>query len=165
MKTLPPLAPLSQQSPSWAGFTLLEMVIALVLMGILAAYVAPKALDTSAVQLDAQAKVLASDLQRAQMLATSRGQTVLVCAAVSSYVLQLGGSCPTPLPSQTSSTQPVVVSLAPLASLVPPLPSLSYANNGQPNNAASFKLQASGGVATYTVSVAALSGLVSVSAP
>ena len=165
MKTRPPLAPLSQQSPSWAGFTLLEMVITLVLMGVLAAYVGPKALDTSAVQLDAQAKVLASDLQRAQMLATTRGQTVLVCASATGYTVQLGGSCPTPLPTQPSTTQPVVVSLAPHASLVAPLPSLSYANNGQPNSAASFKLQASSGVATYTVSVAALSGLVSVSAP
>jgi type II secretory pathway pseudopilin PulG len=144
---------------------LFESVIVILLLGILAAYVAPKAFNSSAMTLDAQARALASDLQRAQILATTTGQTVLVCANASAYAVQIGGSCPATLPVQSSATQPVVVALEKGATFSPTLPTLVYSSNGQPNAPASFQIRDAGLTSSFTVSVAALSGLVGLAKP
>ncbi len=157
------LAPFLRRNTSSAGFTLIESVIVILLLSILAAYVLPKAFSTSAMTLESQARTLASDLQRAQHLAATSGQTVLVCANNTTYLLQQGGTCPSPLPA-TQTTQPVFVSLGNGVTFTS-RPALSYNSMGQPSAAANFTIKASDTTASYTVSVAALSGLVSMAKP
>lgn len=165
MNARPPLAPFHRHVPASAGFTLFELVIVMLLLGVLAATVVPKAFDTGALTLQAQARTLASDLQRAQLLATSSGQNVLVCATSVAYIVQIGGSCPSPLPTLPQATQPVVVALDKGATLTTPLPALVYSSLGQPNGAANFQIQSAGLTSSYTVSVSALSGLVGIAKP
>lgn len=165
MTARPPPAPFDRRATASAGFTLLESVIVILLLGIMAAAVVPKAFDTGAMTLDAQARTLAADLQRAQLLATSSGQTVLVCASSAAYMVQIGGSCPTPLPTLPQATQPIVVELDKDATFATPLPALTYNSMGQPNGSASYQIRSSGLSASYTVSVAALSGLVGIAKP
>ena len=165
MNARPPLAPFHRHVPASAGFTLFESVIVILLLGILAATVVPKAFDSGAMTLQAQARTLASDLQRAQLLATSSGQNVLVCATSVAYIVQIGGSCPSPLPTLPQSTQPVVVVLDKGATLATPLPALVYNSLGQPNGAANFQIRSADLSSSYSVSVAALSGLVGIAKP
>ena len=165
MKARPSLAPFHRRVPAPAGFTLFESVIVILLLGILAATVLPKAFDTGAMTLQAQARTLASDLQRAQLLATSSGQNILVCATSAAYIVQIGGTCPSPLPTVPQSTQPTVVILDKGATLATPTPALIYNSLGQPNAAASFQIRSAGLTSSYTVSVAALSGLIGIAKP
>ncbi len=165
MNARSPLALFYRRAPASAGFTLLESVIVILLLGILAAYALPRAFDSSAMTLDAQARTLASDLQRAQNLASTSGQMTLVCATTTAYLVQLGGNCPSPLPAQTQATQPVLVFLDKGASFALPLPALSFNSMGQPNGAASFQIRDASTSSSYTVSVAALSGLVGITRP
>lgn len=164
------LAILNRRTQASAGFTLLEFVVVIVLMGIVAAYVAPRSFDTGALTLDSQARTLASDLQRAQLLATTQDQLVLVCATSTVYTVQIGGSCPSTLPTQDQNTLPVVVVLSPNAVVsVSPTPvnrlAISFNSMGKPSGKTDFQLQNSGATSTFTVSVAALSGLVSITKP
>jgi len=165
-----PRAQMRQSAQGWAGFTLFESVIVLIILGVLAVIAAPKAFNTSSTTLDMQARTLASDLQRAQLLATTQGQMVLICPSTAAYLVQIGGICPSPLPTQTLSTQPVLVTLSPNAELaiIPPataLPSLSFNSMGKPNGPADFKIRTPNATSSFTVSVADLSGLVSIAKP
>jgi prepilin-type N-terminal cleavage/methylation domain-containing protein len=56
-----------------AGFTLVELLIVIVVLGILAAYVTIR-LPGNSMNLSAEAALLANDIRYAQNLATSRGQ-------------------------------------------------------------------------------------------
>lgn len=163
MNARPSLGTFDRRVTASAGFTLLESVVVIVLLGILAAYVVPKGFGTSSLTLEAQARTLAADLQHAQNLAATSGQTVLVCTSANRYLLQQGGSCPSPLPANQTS-EPVFVALGNGVTFVS-LPTLSYNSMGQPSSVASFQIKASDSAATYTVSVAALSGLVSIAKP
>ncbi len=161
MPARPPLALKSRPQQASAGFTLLESVIVIVLLGIIAAYVAPKAFNASSMTLHAQARTLASDLQRAQLLATTTGSAVYFCALSAGYVVQSSVVCPTSVPEQTSLAQPIAVTLDKQATLSPV--TMSFNSLGQPNAAGSFVLSSSPtGSGSITVTVAAVTGLVSV---
>lgn len=167
MNTRRSLAQFRQSVQASAGFTLMESVVVILLLSILAAYVVPKAFSTSSLTLEAQASTLAADLQRAQNLAATSGQTVLVCIGPSlnpnTYLLQQGGSCPSTLPAN-QTTEPVFVVLG-NGVIFTKRPALSYNSMGQPSNVADFQIKASDSANSYTVSVAALSGLVSIAKP
>lgn len=163
MPARPTLALQSRPQQASAGFTLFESVIVLVLLGIIAAYAAPKAFNASSMTLDAQARTLASDLQRAQLLATSTGSAVYFCALSAGYVVQSSVVCPTSVPAQTSLAQPIAVTLDKQAGLSATPAALSYNSLGQPSAAGSFVLSSSpAGSGSITVTVAAVTGLVSV---
>lgn len=165
MNARPPPALHVRCAPASAGFTLFESVIVILLLSILAVMVLPKAFDTGAMALEAQARTLAADLQRAQWLATNSGQNVLVCADTSAYIVQIGGSCPSVLPTLPQSTQPVVVALEKSATFATPLPALTYNSMGQPSSGASYQIRSAGLTSSYTISVAALSGLITIAKP
>lgn len=162
-----PLMPLRRTASASAGFTLFELVIVILLLGIVAVAVLPKAFDSGAITLGAQARTLAADLQRAQLLATSTGKNVLVCADTGAYIVQIGGTCPSPLPALPQSSQPVVVALDKKATFDTnsTLPTLVFNSRGEPNAAADYKIWSDGKTSLYIVSVAALSGLVSIATP
>lgn len=58
------------------GFTLLELIVVLILMGIVAAYVLGRSLATEAIDLTAQADRIRSHLRYAQIEAMKRSDTV-----------------------------------------------------------------------------------------
>ena len=152
-----------RQAQAAAGFTLLESVIVVVLLGIIAAYAAPQAFNDSKLTLNSQARTLASDLQRAQLLATTTGSAVYFCALSAGYVVQSSVVCPTSVPAQTSLAQPIAVTLDKQATLSPAPTAMSFNSLGQPNAAGSFVLSSSPtGSGSITVTVAAVTGLVSV---
>lgn len=83
-----PLASSHRCTSGSAGFTFFEVIIVLVLLGILAVYVLPKTFNPGAMTLRAQARSFASDLQRAQMLATTSGVPVQVQVNDQQYSVQ-----------------------------------------------------------------------------
>lgn len=151
-------SPPPRRQQSSGGFTLIESVVVILLLGIIGAYVAPKAFNTSKMTLDAQAKLLASDLQRAQLLATTSGSTVYFCTSSSGYRVQVGTVC------TTVATAVVAVAFDNQASLPAPPPSVSFNSLGVPSAATSFVLSSAPvGSGSITVSTAAVTGLVSIS--
>lgn len=163
MPVRPTLALQNRLQQASAGFTLIETVIVIVLLGIIAAYAAPKAFNDSSMTLDAQARTLASDLQRAQLLATTTGSAVYFCALGAGYVVQSSVVCPASVPAQTSLGQPIAVTLDKQATLSATPAALYFDSLGQPSAAGSFQLlSAPAGSGSITVTVAAVTGLVSV---
>lgn len=167
MPTRLPLAPRTRPKQASAGFTLFESVLVIVILGIISIYAAPKAMNNSAMTLDTQAKMLASDLQRAQLLATTTGKSVYFCAFSNAYMVQIADpsttTCPASLPATPTTLQPVVVTLEQQATLSASPAALRFNSLGQPNAAGTFQINsAPAGSGSRTVSAAAVTGLVSV---
>jgi len=173
MAARPPLAPSRRRLQAAAGFTLLESVVVLVLLGVVGARILPKAFNTSEITLDAQARTLASSIQRAQLLASTGASPVYVCTSSAAYLVQVGpynsGAgqlCPGTLPSQPQPSEPVVVSLDNNVSLASaPGSPLWFNSMGQPSAAGAYQLQTPNATRSFTVSVAAVTGLVSIAKP
>jgi MSHA pilin protein MshC len=166
MPARPSLALHTRLQQASAGFTLLEMVIVILLLGILSIYASPKVFNASQMTLDAQARTLASDLQRAQLLATTTGQAFYFCPLSTGYVVQSNATCPASLPAQASTTQPVVVALDKQATLSATPGTLAFNSLGQPSTAGSFQLlSAPSGSGSITVTASAVTGLVSMASP
>src|SRR5205809_5639122 len=152
-----------------AGFTLLDLVFTIVILGALARYAMMKLVTPATMTLPTQAQSLADLIRRAQSLAVVRGQRMSVSVATSGANGRVDIACAsgtTPCNTDTSLTvsQGAVVGSA----------STIYFNSlGQPVNSAgaaltsdaSFTLsyQTGSNNATYTVTVSALTGRVSVS--
>jgi len=147
-----------------AGFTLLEIVFTVVLLGILAKFAMMKLVTPATMTLPAQAQSLADLIRRAQSLAMVRGQRMSVSVVTSGANGSMAVACVASAPCNTDSSltvgQGAVVGSA----------STIYFNSlGQPVDSTgaalasdtSFTLSYSS--ATYTVTVAALTGRVSVS--
>ena len=60
------------------GFTLVELVIVIVVVGVLSAYAAMKSSSAGVYSLFSQAQTMASDLRHAQSLATTLGVTLRI---------------------------------------------------------------------------------------
>lgn len=156
MNNHPSLRLLPRHASAWAGFTLFESVVVLVLLGVVAAYVAPQAFNAGPLTLRAQARALASELQRAQLLAVTSGSTSTVTTTVSGDVTQYTvtyGSSP-----KTATTVALEVGVAFKAGS---LSSLSFDSMGQPSSAGHFELT-SGTSPTVMVSIIEVTGLVTV---
>jgi prepilin-type N-terminal cleavage/methylation domain-containing protein len=168
MTTRPLLLTLPRNAPATAGFTLFELIIVIVVLAIVSVIFLPKAFDSGALTLKAQAQTLASNLQRAQLLATSSNKNILVCANSGTYMIQIDGlSCPNELPTSPQPTQPVVVALDKNATFDANQTLIYSSSTGTPQSSVpvSFKIWSAGRTSSYTVEVAALSGLITISNP
>lgn len=133
----------------------------ILLLGVFSVYTYPKAFNSSAMTLDAQARNLMGHLQRAQLLAISTGNQVSFCTSSSHYLVQIGAqACPT-LPAAQSSSRPIQVTLSNNVTLSASSP-LVFDSLGKPNTSTSLQLNASpAGSRTISVNVAAVTGYAS----
>jgi len=150
-----------------SGFTLVEAIIVLVIVGILSAYATMNNGNSSAYTLLSQAETMASDLRHVQALATTWGRSLqvsVVAGTSGSYSV----SCVTTGVSAPCNASPVIdpatgspfrVSLQQSAAITGPA-LLQIDSLGKPSAAATYVLSA-GGV-SKSVTVAALTGFVSV---
>ena len=60
------------------GFTLVELIMVMVLVGIMSAYAVMKSTSPAEITLASQAQTMANDIRRAQTLAYTHGQRVLL---------------------------------------------------------------------------------------
>lgn len=144
------------------GFSLVELVIVMVLIGILAAIAVPRVFSTAAMTVSLQADRFAADLRRAQALAASQSRSLCVTVSATRYFVSTfdGTACASSAIADPAGGSFAVdlesgVSISGTAGF-------RYRGNGAPSAAASFTL--SGGDRSVVVDVADVSGIVTVTA-
>ena len=150
-----------------AGFTLVELVIVIVVLGIISVYAAARSVSPAEATLPSQAQKMASNIRHAQTLAYTWGKNLTVTTDSSSYSVYCTTSVASPCPASTTTpiTDPATnssfnvslqkdVVLGGTATLV-------FNSLGQPGGSASYTLTS--GSTTEAISVAALTGNVTVS--
>lgn len=141
---------------SQTGFTLVELIIVIAVLGVLSAYAVMKSVSPAEVTLPSQAQTVASDIRHVQTLAYTSGsrERLSVSAGTFSAV-----PCSSP-PISCSATANFSDNLAKNVTFVSDR-TVDFDTLGRPSGAASFTLTS--GSSSQTVCVAALTGLVSVS--
>ena len=152
-----------------AGFTLVELIIVIVAVGVLSAYAAMKHGSAGLYTLLSQAQTMASDIRHAQALATTLGVTlrISVSAGVNgSYSVSCltATTSPCNATANTPMTNPVTgsaftVSLQKNVSLSGPA-TLDINSMGKPTAAGTYGLTADS--TTVNVNLAAVTGMVDV---
>lgn len=151
------------------GFTLMEVIVACVVLTILIRFAMIKLVPPGALTLHAQAHSLADIVRRAQSLATVRRERMSVSVAQSGTNGRIALACvtgTTPCATDATLTFAQDVSLGNSGTVYFNTLGVPVDNAGTPTNAdASFTLSHTLGsdTKTFTVSVAALTGRVSVS--
>ena len=156
------LLALKNKRHAMAGFTLIEMVMVLTLIGIFGMVSMPKMLSVGPATLDSQARTFASDLRRTQLLASVRGITLCVQASGTHYSIepctQPGMPIVDPATGQSfvgDFRNGVQFTNAAIT------PSLAFNSAGQPNHATRFMVGSNVSTSTLYVDVTALTGYVS----
>lgn len=149
------------------GYSLIELVVVIVILGIISVYASPRFISTGEVTLPSQAHKLASDIRHAQVLAITWGKSLRLSIAPGpngSYSV----SCVTTSSSPCNSTPVINPAIGSSFNVVLQKSvvlggtnSLDFNSLGQPSTAASYTLTS--GNSSVTVSVAALTGFVTVS--
>jgi MSHA pilin protein MshA len=150
-----------------SGFTLVELLIVIVVLGVSAAYAFVRNAGAGAYTQKSQADMLAADIRHVQAMAMNWGYSLQITAGSTGYsvsCVNAGSTAPcnsSPVlnPSTGSSYS---VTLSNGVTMSGPA-TLSIDNFGKPSAAASYVL--SSGSSTYTVAVAALTGKVTVGTP
>jgi len=116
-----------------SGFSLLELVAVLAIVGLLAVFVAPRITASQGIALSVVAAQLAANVRHAQTLAMSRGQRYRINLTPNSYQITDMGGAPIVQPL-SSGTAPIVVSPAVLSGYNPPMTSgyLAFDGRGVP---------------------------------
>jgi type II secretion system protein H len=145
-------APSYRRTRVSVGFTLLETIIVMAVIGIVAAIAIPRGFDPGPITLKAQARNLASDLQQAQSMAISSGVAVTLRMNASSpnqYTLDA--------PAKTVTLENGVV----FDNATGNLTSVQFDSLGQPSVFGYFKFKSTGS-ASASVYVTETTGLVTV---
>lgn len=149
-------------SPDERGFTLIELVMVLVIIGVLAAIAAPR-LSLTDTSVHAQAAQIARDIRHVQMLAMARGQTLTFQSLGGSYrCTDSGGTVIT----DPSTQQPFNLTLDNSVSAT--AASISFDSLGRPVSGGALRTTAvnftvSGGAQSATLGVSPVTGFVTVS--
>jgi prepilin-type N-terminal cleavage/methylation domain-containing protein len=144
-----------------SGFTLIELVVVMVMLGILAAYVAPR-LNISESNTGSQAELLAQNIRHAQAIAVAQHKTLTVEVASGSYSVKEGAS----IINDPRSGAAFSVTLEDSVSASTGSVDLDYL--GRPLTSGAFitsdtTFTLSGGSVSSTVSVTPVTGFVTVS--
>jgi len=150
-----------------AGFTLVEMIFTIVLLGVLAQFAMMKLVTPATMTLPAQAQSLADLIRRGQSLAVVRGERTQVAVTTSGANGRVAVACPASTPCNTDTS--ITVSQG---AVVGGASSVYFNSLGQPVDSAGTALTqdtiftlsytTGGSSATHTVTVAALTGRVAV---
>lgn len=145
-----------------AGFSLFELVLVLMIVGVLAAYAMPRLADAPEVTLSATSARLAATIRYAQSLAMSRGQRHRVAFTATSYQVAGAGGAAIVQPL-TASSAPISVAPATLGGYDPPLAGgyVEFDTRGRPYVGAATPLV---GSATITITSGGASASVTVAA-
>jgi prepilin-type N-terminal cleavage/methylation domain-containing protein len=148
------------------GFTLIELVMVMAVVGVIAAYAVVNNLASGAYTLRSQAESLASNLRHAQAMATTRGRSLrvsLTAGTNGSYSVSCVTAGTTPCDSSpvldpaTGTSFAITVQKG--VSIAGPA-TLDIDNFGKPSAAATYTLTYGG--STFTVTVAPLTGYISI---
>ena len=150
------------------GFTLLEVIVAIVVLGVLVKFAMMKLVTPATLTLHAQAQSLADHVRRAQSLAVVRGQRTSVSVTASDANRAVAVACIASAPCSTDSSLS-----ASQGAVVGSTPTIYFNSLGQPVNSTGVALSTDstftlsyttgGATATHTITVAAVTGRVSVS--
>ena len=150
------------------GFTLLEIIFAIVLLGVLVRFAMMKLVTPATMTLQAQAHSVADLIRRAQSQAVVGGQRTSVRVATSGMNGSLAIACVASAPCITDKTLTVSQ-----GAVLGNTGTIYFNSLGQPVNSAGVALASDTGFtlsyqtgsanATFTVTVSALTGRVSVS--
>lgn len=138
-----------------------------VVLGILSVVALPKMLNNPSATLDVQAKAFASDLRRAQLLASTQAVSVCVLATVNTNTYRMVYQCAQPNTSQVkdpATGQAFVGTFTNgVAFSVTPGQSLEFNSLGQPNlqTPTNYVIVPANGAMSFHVSVTPLTGYVS----
>ena len=149
-----------------AGFTLIEMIVVIVIVGVLSAYAIMKSYSTAQFTLLSQAQTMASDIRHVQSLATTWGRSLRITADTANGIYSVScvtaGTSPCNFAPVLNPSTGAAFSVALQQGAVLSGPATLDINSlGQPSAAGVYGLSASG--ATKNVSVSALTGFVVVS--
>jgi len=161
----------SRMRRAFAGFTLLEVIFAVVILGVLGKFAMMKLVTPATMTLPTQAQSVADLIRRAQSLAMARGQRMSVSVAAMpspSTDWRVAVACAS-APCNTDANLMVTQGVAMVAS------TLYFNSLGQPVDSGGTALTSDanytlryttgGSTATHTVRVRALTGRVCVSPP
>jgi MSHA pilin protein MshC len=118
------------RTSSHSGFTLVELVAVILLLGILAFSVAPRFLDKGSIDVSAMAEQLASDIRYTQSLAMTSGQRNRINLAAASYQITTSAGAPVTHPA-TGSTTAISLGNVSLSGYNPPLTNSYIAFDGK----------------------------------
>jgi MSHA pilin protein MshC len=135
------------------GFTLMELVATLVLMGILAFSVVPRFLDKGSIDVSAMAEQLAGDIRYTQSLAMTSGQRNRINLAAASYQITTSAGAPVAHPA-TGSTVAISLGNVSLSGYNPPLTNGYIAFDGKGIPYTNVSGTALGAPATITLNAA-----------
>lgn len=125
-----------QRSAVMAGFTLVELIMAMVIIGIVAAVVAPRFFDNNVFQSRGFADQVQASLRYAQKVAVAQRRFVCAAFTNSSITLTIGATaaCGTPLLSPTGEANYVITAPAGITFAATPT-DFSFNALGTPTNA------------------------------
>lgn len=127
---------LHKQHPEMTGFTLIELVMTMVIVGILAAVVAPRFFDNNVFQSRGFADQVQATLRYAQKLAIAQHRFACAAFTNNSITLTIGptAACGTPLLSPTGEANYVITAPAGITFAAIPT-DFSFNALGTPTNA------------------------------
>lgn len=151
-----------------SGFTLVELIMVLLVVGIVAAYAAVRGYSAAEVTLPSQAQKMATDLRHAQTLASTWGASLVVSAGAGGNVYSV--SCKTASTTPPCNASPVIdpatgaafsVTLAKNVGFsAVSNPALTFSSLGKPDAATTASYTLSSGTSTNTVTVEVITGKV-----
>ena len=144
------------------GFSVLELVLVLVIVGVLAVFAAPRVFSTQSITLPAAAAQLAASIRYTQSLAMSRGQRYRINFTAGGYQITDMGGAPIVQPL-TAGTAAISVAPATLGGFNPPLTGdyVAFDTKGVPYVSATTVLA---GTATITLTAGTEAASVSIAA-